>query len=39
MEDEEQNGGHVCDESCDTVALPTPSFKSHLADTANLIQF
>lgn len=34
-EDEE----HVCDESCHTVAQPTPSFKSHVQVTTNLIEF
>ncbi len=30
---------HVCDESCDTVALASPSFKSHLSPGPNLIEF
>ena len=34
-----ENEDHVCDESCDTVALATPSFKSHLKNTNNLIEF
>lgn len=38
-DDEEEGAGHVCDESCNSVAQLTPSFKSHLADTADLIQF